>query len=51
MEEQYLSAAEVAKIVGVHYRTVENWAAQGYLERSDGFLDESRPQIRFDLCA
>ena len=34
--EQYLSAAEVAKIVGVHYRTVENWAAQEYLERKDG---------------
>lgn len=36
MKEQYLSAAEVAKIVGVHYRTVENWAAQEYLERSEG---------------
>ena len=34
--EQYLSAAEVAKWVGVHYRTIENWAAQGYLERLDG---------------
>ena len=34
--EQYLSAAEVAKIVGVNYRTVENWAAQGYLERENG---------------
>ncbi len=41
MDEQYLSAAEVAKIVGVHYRTVENWAAQEYLQRSEGFLDES----------
>lgn len=36
MEEQYLSAAEVAKQVGVHYRTVENWAAQEFLERRDG---------------
>ncbi len=36
MDEQYLSAAEVAKIVGVHYRTVENWAAQEYLQRSEG---------------
>ena len=36
MEEQYLSAAEVAKHVGLHYRTVENWAAQGFLERKDG---------------
>ena len=34
--EQYLSAAEVAKRVGVHYRTVENWASQGFLERSEG---------------
>ena len=36
MEEQYLSATEVAKQVGVHYRTVENWAAQEYLERAGG---------------
>ena len=36
MEEQYLSAAEVAKHLGVHYRTVENWAAQEFLERKDG---------------
>lgn len=36
MEEQYLSAASVAKQVGVHYRTIENWASQGYLERSEG---------------
>ena len=36
MEEQYLSAAEVAKAVNVHYRTIENWAAQGFLERKDG---------------
>ena len=36
MEEQYLSAIEVAKQVGVHYRTVENWAAQEYLERKNG---------------
>lgn len=36
MEEQYLSAAVVAKIVGVHYRTVENWASQEYLERKNG---------------
>lgn len=36
MEEQYLSAAEVAKHVGVHYRTVENWAAQELLERRNG---------------
>ena len=36
MNEQYLSAAEVAKVVGVHYRTVENWAAQELLERKDG---------------
>ncbi|WP_319419481.1 hypothetical protein [Pleurocapsa sp. FMAR1] len=34
--EQYLSAAEVAKAVGVHYRTIENWAAQEYLERDEG---------------
>ena len=34
--EQYLSAAEVAKLVGVHYRTIENWASQGYLERENG---------------
>ena len=34
--EQYLSAAEVAKIVGVNYRTVENWAAQDYLARENG---------------
>lgn len=31
-----MSAAEVAKIVGVHYRTIENWAAQDFLERSSG---------------
>ena len=36
MEEQYLSAAEVAKFVGVHYRTVENWASQELLERRSG---------------
>jgi phage terminase Nu1 subunit (DNA packaging protein) len=34
--EQYLSAAQVAKCVGVHYRTIENWAAQGKLVRKDG---------------
>ncbi|MEL6493552.1 MAG: hypothetical protein AAFQ41_00330 [Cyanobacteria bacterium J06623_7] len=34
--EQYLSAAQVAKIVGVHYRTIENWAAQEHLERDNG---------------
>ena len=34
--EQYLSAAEVAKYLNVHYRTVENWAAQDYLERHEG---------------
>lgn len=34
--ESYLSAAEVAKMVGVHYRTVENWAAQDYLDRNEG---------------
>lgn len=34
--ERYLSAAEVAKWVGVHYRTIENWAAQGHLERENG---------------
>ena len=31
-----MSAASVAKHVGVHYRTVENWAAQEFLERKDG---------------
>lgn len=36
MNEQYLSAAECAKYVGVHYRTVENWAAQGHLARDNG---------------
>ncbi len=36
MDEQYLSAAEVAKNVGVHYRTIENWAAQEFLQRSQG---------------
>lgn len=36
MNEQYLSAAEVAKNVGVHYRTIENWAAQEFLQRSEG---------------
>jgi phage terminase Nu1 subunit (DNA packaging protein) len=34
--EQYLSAAEVAKCVGVHYRTIENWATQGHLSREGG---------------
>lgn len=34
--EQFLSAAEVAKWVGVHYRTIENWAASEHLERKDG---------------
>ena len=34
--EQYLSAAEVAKYVGVHYRTIENWAAQEHLARENG---------------
>lgn len=33
--EQYFSAAEVAKIVGVHYRTIENWAAQDHLQREN----------------
>lgn len=36
MEEQFLSAAEVAKVVGVHYRTIENWAAQAFLSRGNG---------------
>jgi hypothetical protein len=36
MEEQHLSAAQVAKLVRVHYRTSENWAARGYLERDLG---------------
>lgn len=36
MKEQYLSAAEVAKAVGVHYRTVENWASQEHLARENG---------------
>lgn len=36
MEEQYLSAAEVAKAVNVHYRTIENWAAQEHLDRKNG---------------
>ena len=35
MEEQYLSAAEVAKFLNVHFRTVENWAAQGYIARNN----------------
>ena len=34
--EQYLSAAEVAKHAGVHYRTIENWAAQEHLARENG---------------
>lgn len=34
--EQYLSAAQVGKEVGVHYRTIENWAAQGFLGRDGG---------------
>lgn len=36
MEEQYLTAAEVAKCLDVTYRTVENWAAQGFLARDNG---------------
>jgi hypothetical protein len=36
MRELYFSAAEVAKLVGVHYRTIENWAAQDFLGREDG---------------
>ena len=35
MEEQYLSAAEVAKFLDVSYRTVENWAAKGYIARNN----------------
>lgn len=35
-EEQYLSAAEVAKVVGVHYRTIENWKAQEKIESQGG---------------
>ena len=35
MEEQYLSAAEVAKFLDVSYRTVENWAAKGHIARNN----------------
>ncbi|HEY9768806.1 MAG TPA: hypothetical protein V6C71_09965 [Coleofasciculaceae cyanobacterium] len=34
--EYYLSAASAASLVGVHPRTIENWASQGYLEREKG---------------
>ncbi len=33
MEEQYLSAAEVAKYLGISYRNIENWAALGHISR------------------
>ena len=34
--EEYLSAAGVAKWVGVHYRSIENWKAQGKIESKEG---------------
>lgn len=36
MEEHFLSAAEVASWAGVHYRTIENWKAQGKIESEGG---------------
>ncbi len=33
MEEQYLSAAEVAKYLGISYRNIENWAYKGHISR------------------
>ena len=35
VEEQYLSAAEIAKFLDVSYRTVENWAAKGHIARNN----------------
>ena len=34
--EQFLSAVDVANQLKISYRTVENWAAKGYLERKEG---------------
>ena len=35
-EKQFLSAAEVAKFVGVSARTVEKWRAEGKIEAFEG---------------
>jgi hypothetical protein len=36
MTDYWLSAAEVATWVGVHYRTIENWKASGKIESKEG---------------
>ena len=33
--ESFLSAVQVAEFVGVSYRTIENWSAQGFLTKDD----------------
>jgi len=33
--ESFLSAVQVAEFVGVSYRTIENWSAQGLLTKDD----------------
>ncbi len=33
--ESFLSAVQVAEFVGVSYRTIENWSAQGFLSKDD----------------
>ncbi len=33
--ELFLSAVQVAEFVGVSYRTIENWSAQGFLTKDD----------------
>ena len=33
--ESFLSAVQVAEFVGVSYRTIENWSAQGFLTKDE----------------
>ncbi len=33
--ESFLSAVRVAEFVGVSYRTIENWSAQGFLTKNE----------------
>ena len=33
--ELFLSAVQVAEFVGVSYRTIENWSAQGFLTKDE----------------
>lgn len=36
IKENYLTAVEVSKYVGVSNRTVETWAAKGFIDRANG---------------